>query len=118
LETRIAFKLFFPEEETPSNRNRQPTSLQSMVGGNITEEARQAISICRTCPVVEQCRDYAVRNTYAAGIWGGTTSADRKRIRKNRGGRGGIFIDRRKAGPSAALSFIQNQVQSKENNNG
>ncbi len=128
IDTKLAFKLFFPEEETPHSRDRQPSSLQSMVGGNITEQAREAVRICRTCPVVEECRAYAVKNSYATGIWGGTTRADRNRIRKNRGGRQGIFVDRTKKSspnvaalnnqPSAALRFIQTQVQPKENNDG
>ncbi len=28
IDTRLAFKLFFPDEETPHNRVRQPSSLQ------------------------------------------------------------------------------------------
>ena len=128
LDAKVAFKLFFPQEETPHDRARQPSSLQSMVGGNITEEAREAVKICRSCPVVEQCRAYAVKHSYAAGIWGGTTQADRKRIRKNRGGRGGVFSDRTKKPnpraapinkvPSPALSFIQNQDADQEIDNG
>ena len=128
IDTKLAFKLFFPEEETPHGRERQPSSLQSMVGGNITEQAREAVRICRTCPVVEECRAYAVKNSYATGIWGGTTRADRNRIRKNRGGRQGVFVDRTKKQnpraapvnkePSPALSFIQTQVQPKETDNG
>ena len=118
LDTQLAFKLFFPDEETPHSRDRQPSSLRSMVGGNITEEAREAVNICRTCPVVEQCRAYAVKNPYATGIWGGTTRADRNRIRRNRGGRQGFFTERTNKQPSAALSFIHTQGTNKENKNG
>lgn len=35
-----------------------------------------AKSICESCPVRVQCRDYAL-STRVTGIWGGTTEAER-----------------------------------------
>jgi WhiB family redox-sensing transcriptional regulator len=35
-----------------------------------------AKGICQNCPVRVQCRDYA-KSTRVAGIWGGTTEAER-----------------------------------------
>ncbi|MGD0983350.1 MAG: WhiB family transcriptional regulator [Acidimicrobiales bacterium] len=54
---------------------------------------RIAKEICRTCPVVKSCLEYAVRIREANGIWGGLNEAERKQI-----------VDRTAAGPRAAAS--------------
>jgi len=45
--------------------------------------ARQAIAICRQCPVVNQCLNYALRNE-GFGIWGGMTEREREVERRRR----------------------------------
>lgn len=42
---------------------------------------KPAKAICRSCPVVEECREYALGIPQLTGIWGGLSEADRKRIR-------------------------------------
>jgi hypothetical protein len=49
-----------------------------------TSDNRAAIAICRTCHYREPCLDYALL-VNVVGIWGATTDADRRRIRKERG---------------------------------
>jgi len=44
----------------------------------------EAIDACSTCPVIDQCREYAL-NHELYGYWGGLTPIERKRIRKERG---------------------------------
>lgn len=44
-----------------------------------------AISICHTCKHQVECAAYAIVRPDIVGIWGGTTSSDRKRIRKENG---------------------------------
>lgn len=44
-----------------------------------------AKSICKVCEVQAVCLDYAVRNNEREGIWGGTTPADRRLIRRRLG---------------------------------
>lgn len=44
---------------------------------------RQAVSICCRCGIVDACLKNAVENDERYGIWGGLTSAQRERIRKN-----------------------------------
>jgi WhiB family transcriptional regulator, redox-sensing transcriptional regulator len=51
--------------------------------------AKTAMRICRACPVPAQCLDYALsgadtRRGIATGIWGGTTSQERDRLRQQR----------------------------------
>ncbi len=41
-----------------------------------------ALAICARCPVRLHCRDYAIEERIAHGIWGGTTELDRRRIFK------------------------------------
>lgn len=44
---------------------------------------RLAIAICRSCPVLEQCRDYTEQHPEmsAYGIWAGTTGDQRRKAR-------------------------------------
>jgi len=42
---------------------------------------QDAKNICRTCPVLTACRDYALDNPALSGTWGGLTEQDRHRIR-------------------------------------
>lgn len=39
-----------------------------------------AKAICSTCPVIAQCRDYALSNRIVFGIWGGTHEYDRDQV--------------------------------------
>ena len=42
---------------------------------------REALEVCRTCPVTEQCLAYALDNDFP-GVWGGTTPSVRRRMRQ------------------------------------
>jgi WhiB family redox-sensing transcriptional regulator len=41
-------------------------------------KVKQAVEICRQCPVVVDCHDYAMVNSIEDGVWGGSTSEQRK----------------------------------------
>lgn len=41
-----------------------------------------AKSVCAVCPVSDDCLSFAVEARQEEGIWGGTTPAERKRIRR------------------------------------
>ncbi len=44
-----------------------------------------AIKTCHTCLEAGACRDFAVRaGPYLFGVWGGTTSSERARLRSSR----------------------------------
>jgi len=45
------------------------------------ESTRNAVRICRTCDFKNPCLEYALQDTYA-GVWGGTTEIERKRLRR------------------------------------
>ncbi len=54
---------------------------------------RAAKEICRPCPVLQDCLEYAVRIREMNGIWGGLNETERKQI-----------IDRAISGSRAAAS--------------
>ena len=45
----------------------------------VRRESR-AKAICGTCPVMQQCRDHALRVEEPSGIWGGLTEDERSRL--------------------------------------
>lgn len=45
-------------------------------------EIAAARTVCARCPVVMQCLDWALRAGEPAGIWGGTTPDERRRLRR------------------------------------
>lgn len=47
-------------------------------------EQRPAIKLCGMCPFQDPCLAYALRDTHASGVWGGTTERERSRLRKLR----------------------------------
>lgn len=44
----------------------------------------KAITICNTCPVQEQCKDFAIANDEQHGIWGGLALRARRKESKQR----------------------------------
>jgi WhiB family transcriptional regulator, redox-sensing transcriptional regulator len=48
---------------------------------------RVAKTICRSCPVVEQCLDYALKTREPHGVWGGLNEFERQKIAESGGGR-------------------------------
>ncbi|MBA4860998.1 WhiB family transcriptional regulator [Streptomyces sp. PSKA54] len=49
--------------------------------GPTLRQIDEAKAVCRRCPVVERCLDWAVRTGQAEGIWGGTTDGERRAAR-------------------------------------
>jgi WhiB family redox-sensing transcriptional regulator len=47
------------------------------------------LAVCAQCPVIDECRDYALHNGEDIGVWGGLTEMERRRIlnRQRRGGK-------------------------------
>jgi WhiB family transcriptional regulator, redox-sensing transcriptional regulator len=53
-----------------------------------TAETRQdkaaAIAVCNACPVAAECLAYALEHDERYGIWGGTSAADRRMMKRGR----------------------------------
>ena len=45
---------------------------------NSKTKRKQALSLCGTCPVINECLDYAMENNVEHGIYGGKTPEQRK----------------------------------------
>ena len=55
---------------------------QYLRGVRKTEAVEAAIDMCRKCPVLKQCLEYALQHPESTeyGIWGSTTPPQRRRI--------------------------------------
>lgn len=50
------------------------------------EREAAAKQLCATCPVVQPCRDHALRHQEPYGVWGGLGEAERRALLEQRGG--------------------------------
>jgi WhiB family redox-sensing transcriptional regulator len=48
------------------------------------ESVRDAKAVCASCPVREQCLDFALRLKVAHGVWGGLSERERRSLRRER----------------------------------
>ena len=46
--------------------------------------AGEAKAVCATCPVAEQCLEYAISTHQSDGVWGGLTAVERHRLVRRR----------------------------------
>jgi WhiB family redox-sensing transcriptional regulator len=54
-------------------------------GGDAASFADRAKAVCRTCPVIHLCLEFALRENERHGVWGGTTPKERRRMRAGLG---------------------------------
>ncbi|MGW0946207.1 WhiB family transcriptional regulator [Streptomyces sp. NPDC002623] len=52
--------------------------------GPALDQIDEAKAVCGRCPVMEQCRDWAVEAGQVEGIWGGMTESERRALRRRR----------------------------------
>jgi WhiB family transcriptional regulator, redox-sensing transcriptional regulator len=50
--------------------------------GGALEQIETAKRICTACLVTDECLEFALATNQEAGIWGGTTEEDRRKLRK------------------------------------
>lgn len=53
--------------------------------GTAHADTRMAKKMCQRCPIINDCLTYALRANEHDGVWGGTTSIERKNLRKKHG---------------------------------
>ena len=53
-------------------------------GGAADWETASAKAVCRTCSVLDACRDYALRTRQTFGVWGGLDEEERRAILRDR----------------------------------
>ncbi|MFE3516111.1 WhiB family transcriptional regulator [Streptomyces sp. NPDC059166] len=47
-------------------------------------QAEEAKAVCATCPVQEQCLEWALENAQDSGVWGGTDENERRALKRRR----------------------------------
>jgi len=47
-------------------------------------DSARAKVVCATCPVRQECLDYAIVTRQEDGVWGGLTESERRRERRRR----------------------------------
>lgn len=65
-------------------RNEDP-ELFFPTGNNANAQAEDARAVCRRCPVMELCAEWALERRIHEGVWGGLTEAERRTILRKRG---------------------------------
>lgn len=46
------------------------------------EGIARAVAVCAGCPVADECLSFAIETNQPDGIWGGTTPAERVKLRR------------------------------------
>jgi WhiB family transcriptional regulator, redox-sensing transcriptional regulator len=50
--------------------------------GPAVDQAEEAKAVCRRCPVITQCLNWALETGQHDGIWGGMTEDERRALRR------------------------------------
>lgn len=53
----------------------------------------EAKAVCRGCPVIFECRNWAMQTGQDAGVWGGLSEDERRARRRTRAEVGGLLFD-------------------------
>lgn len=65
-----------PWADQAACQNADPEAFFVETGDSVTTE--KAKNICRRCPVVDDCLEYALKERITFGVWGATTANDRR----------------------------------------
>jgi WhiB family transcriptional regulator, redox-sensing transcriptional regulator len=52
--------------------------------GPADDQTEQAKSVCRRCPVIDECLAWAVSTGQHDGVWGGLSEDERRQLRRQR----------------------------------
>lgn len=69
----------------PICRTTDPDAWFPEAGDGHSGLVKYARAMCGECPVMVQCRDYAIANNEQHGIWGGMDASQRNKLRANKG---------------------------------
>ncbi|MFF0337927.1 WhiB family transcriptional regulator [Streptomyces fimicarius] len=88
----IVKAVYAPSADLPVNRNWRTRAacrvedpdLFFPIGttGPAVAQAEEAKAVCRRCPVMERCLDWALESGQDYGVWGGTDEEERRRIKR------------------------------------
>lgn len=72
--------MFFPRGEGRSARSGGRD--EGVLSSEVRQQVQKAKAICSGCAVRVECLTYAVEQNEPDGIWGGRTTAERRRLRR------------------------------------
>lgn len=49
-------------------------------GPSLRWRDQRAVAVCQQCPVIQECREHALRVREPYGVWGGLTESERQEI--------------------------------------
>lgn len=81
-------EIFFPKSAREIKNGEWPKERQYNGGlnkrppGKVLKATETAKAICKNCPHMSPCRDYAIENNLQFGIWGATTYRERMMLRR------------------------------------
>ena len=52
--------------------------------GPAVDQVEAAKAVCRTCPVIKECLEWALDTGQDAGVWGGMSEQERLALRRRR----------------------------------
>ncbi|CAN5348062.1 WhiB family transcriptional regulator [soil metagenome] len=52
--------------------------------GPALEQTERAKAVCRACPVINECLEWALDSNQDAGVWGGLNEDERRTLRRQR----------------------------------
>lgn len=52
--------------------------------GPAIEQVERAKAVCRTCPVLDRCLEWALASNQDSGVWGGMSEDERRTLRRSR----------------------------------
>ena len=52
--------------------------------GPAIDQIESAKAVCRQCPVMDACLEFALASNQESGVWGGTSEEERREIRRAR----------------------------------
>jgi WhiB family redox-sensing transcriptional regulator len=51
--------------------------------GPALEQIEDAKAVCRQCPALEPCLEFALATNQESGVWGGTSEEERRKLRRS-----------------------------------
>ncbi|MGW5990974.1 WhiB family transcriptional regulator [Streptomyces anulatus] len=92
MQTTIVNVVYAPSADLPVNTNwrmaavcrEEDPDLFFPIGttGPAVVQAEEAKAVCRRCPVMERCLQWALESGQDHGVWGATDEEDRRRMKR------------------------------------
>jgi WhiB family redox-sensing transcriptional regulator len=79
---RVGYDPFFPQIVDETGEEYYDDGTIWAAFGDTDPYYEEARSICNSCPIKEQCLEYAIERKERWGMWGGSTPIERRRVER------------------------------------